>query len=387
MSFFHEKFKNQTDNELLEKINNPSGFQEEAVIAAMDLLIERGVELTEKQKALKVQINENQEQKKLANKPKEISKGRSRLYAFLLDLIVLAACSYGLGFLLMYLSLANEFITLGVSTLLIIGYFSIGNSKIFNGSTFGKRQLELSVVDLSNAPIPLTKSIIRTLVLIGPFFVFELLSKLEISFWLFDTLFSTLRISYFIAIIYFVLLDKNLRRSYHDILEKTIVIKSNKPQDFNNFPKKYLFIFVGIVAVILTVNIVLSIKPSPLANSFDEESIEQLQETLDKNTEVLIEIVEEIDRLDDIAKINKVKIHTTNNTYTDFIIDIQTSINPLGRKGDNLADKIFGTLEGKTLQIERLDNVQIVLRYGFTMTLAKYNAEKTKNYEPLKISR
>jgi hypothetical protein len=36
---------------------------------------------------------------------------------------------------------------------------------------------------------------------------------------------------------------------------------------------------------------------------------------------------------------------------------------------------------GKTLYIEQLDNIQIIFRYGFDLTLAKYNVEKTKNYE------
>lgn len=382
MSFFYEKFKNQTDNELLEKVNNPSGFQEDAVIAAIDLLIERGIELSDEQLAIRHKIEENQKQEKLANKPTEISKGRSRFYAFFLDLVVLAASSYAIGFLLMYLSLADEFITLGVSTVLIVGYFSIGNSKIFNGATFGKRQLNLSVVNSENQLITLKHSIQRSLLLIGPFFIFEFLSKIEISFWSFDILFSTLRMSYFIAIIFFVLADNNLKRSYHDLLQNTIVVKNQKSHDLEIFPKKYLWYYAGIVLVVLMVNIAIDLKSPSFETTFDEDSFEQLQTALDKNTEVLAEIVDEIDKLDNIAKINGVKIHTTNNTHTDFIIDIQTKINPLGVSGDKLANKVYGKVKGKPLQLERLDNIQVIMRYGFTMTLAKYNAEKTKNYEP-----
>ena len=380
MSYFYDKFKNHTEIELFEKVNNPSSYQEEAVIAAINILIERGVELSAGQIAIKqdYEIKDNIDITK--NKTKETSIGRSRFLAFLIDLIILAVCSYVIGFILMYLSLANEYITISASAILIIGYFSIGNSKFFSGSTFGKRKMNLSVVGKENESITFKQSILRSLLFLGPFFIFQILTKIEINSTFLSIILSTLKISYFVAIIFYFLVDKNLRRLYHDLIQETIVSKNKNYQKLENIPKKFSAYFGAIVLVIFIVNIAINFN-SLAPTSVDDETVEQLQATLDENMEVLTLIGKEIQGLDDIRKINGLNIKTTNNTQTDFIIDIQTEINPMGNQGDNLADKIYGTLNGKTLNIEKVDNVKVIMSYGFNMTLAKYNVEKTKNYK------
>lgn len=382
ISYFQEKFKNQSDIELLEKVNNPDGYQEDTVIASINILTERGIVLSQEQLAIKLDKETKESQSKTEISQKEVSLGKSRFVAFVIDLLVLSAISFAIGLILMYLSLANDFITLGTSAILIIGYFALGNSELFVGSTIGKRQMNLTVVDAENNLISLKKSLFRSLLLLGPFFLFDFISKLESDSTVLYIVTSTLTISYYIAIVYYFLIDKNLRRSYHDIIKGTIVIQNKSSQKIEVFPRKYSLYFVGIVAIVLTINLAINYTLLNSDSSFNEETIEQLQATLDNNSEVLTQIVEEIDQIANIAKINGVKINTTNNSQTDFIIDVQSKINPSGSEGDILADKIYHSLGGKTLQVERLDNIKIILRYGFTMTLAKYNSEKTKTYEP-----
>ncbi len=143
MNKFHEKYKDYSDDELVEILNDASRYQDDAVIAAIDILTERGVELSPEQKKIRVERASKPDVPTI--KSQEPTPGIDRLFAFFIDLIVLVICSFILGFILVTVSLANGYVPLTVSMILIIGYFAIGDSKLFDGATFGKKQMKLSV--------------------------------------------------------------------------------------------------------------------------------------------------------------------------------------------------------------------------------------------------
>ena len=80
------------------------------------------------------------------------------------------------------------------------------------------------------------------------------------------------------------------------------------------------------------------------------------------------------------SKISNLKDVRLNNNRTDLIIDVQSDFYPLDGSGENLATNIYNSLEGKRFQLDRLDNVKVIVNYGFQMTLAKYTLTFSKNW-------
>ncbi len=204
---------------------------------------------------------------------------------------------------------------------------------------------------------------------------------LKIDSGILDILISTVRFSYFIALLYFFFLDNKLRRLYHDLILKTFVKKDSESVSYEPFPRKNVVYYSCIVLLLLLIFTILNFRSETQTAAIDSSTAVQLQSTLAKNTSVFKQIIKELKSVDNVAAVNGLNINTTNNIRTDFIIDIQTKVNPTGDKGDIIANEVYKTLNGKTLYIEGLDNVQIILRYGFNMTLAKYTVEETKNFE------
>jgi uncharacterized RDD family membrane protein YckC len=381
MNTYHEKFKDKTDKELLEIVNNPSKFQNDAVIAAIDILTERGIELTEEQKAIKFTKESKPEASLSEKKIPKRNIGIKRLLAIIIDLIVLAAASYIVGYILMENSLANGFIPITVSALLIIGYFAIGNSNLLNGATYGKRKMKIKVTGEDNEPINLGKSLIRSLLLIGPFILLEYLDEIEINSSILSVLITTLQFSYFIALIFYFLMDRKLKRLYHDIIQKTFVSFNDETVNYKPFPKKYSYYYAGIVVLVFLTFITLNFQFGKQSDYHNESKTKEMQMVLDKNMEVFTQIIKEIKKIDDVETVNEINLRNSNDKQTDLVIDIQSKVKPSDYVGDNLAKKVYATLNGKNLYVDRIDNVLIKMRYGFDMPLAKFNSSKTIRYE------
>ncbi len=376
---FHEIFKNKTDKELLEIINSPDSYQKDAIIAATEILQERDVEVEQGHVDIVEELKVESKQEKETAEKADITLGWSIFFAMLIDLLLLSAISYAIGFLMMYLSLANQNMNLIVSAILIIGYFAIAHSKIFNGKTLGKRLLELEVVDKRGRHLSLIASLLRSLILIFPFFLFEFLDNLTLNSKILNIIIDTLSYSYIVSVFYFFLVDKQSRRSIHDLISETLVVKKDTYKEYKQLDNKFLNYFLGIVAILL----ILASTPYIDFNKNSVEtasSITNLQSTLTNNTEVFTEIINELSAMDGIEAMNEIKIKHVNNNRTDLIIDVQSDFYPLDGSGENLATNIYNSLEGKRFQLDRLDNVKVIVNYGFQMTLAKYTLTFSKNW-------
>lgn len=378
MNIFHSEYKERSNKELQDIVNNHFKFQDDAVVAAIDILTEREVKLSPEQEAIKITTKTKTAPKD--KKRPEKTMGQALLPALLIDLAVLSIISYLLGFILIYISLANEYTTLAASAILIIAYFSFGNSKLFDGATVGKKSMKLKVVNHDNSTISIQRSTLRTLLIIGPFFIFKYLDIVDTDSIILDLAILIFKTIYFTAIIYFYIIDKKLKRSYSDLLLKTFIIRADKSSDYTVFPRKFSYYFTAIAVSIVVICTLSNI--SLITDSKDIPETEQPQlTTLNNNVEVFKQIINEIKNIEGVSKINGFTLNTTNNIRTDLIISVQTEFIPINDKSDGFADKIYSTLIGKTFNIERLDNVKIVLKSGFNMTLATYDITNEKTYK------
>ena len=379
-NYFYTKFQKKTNSELERILNDPKSYTEDAVIAATRLLKYRQVELSEEQKATVEKIETRREEKKVLEeeqkKETELSLLTKRIIAFLIDLVVLSGLSYLIGFLLIGSSLIKEPWEPILSMTIILGYFVILNSSI-GKATIGKKVMRIKVESYNLKPLKITDSLIRYSLLISPFFLLNMLDNL--SFNSFGIL-TGLRYSYYIGIIYFLVTDKALRRSFHDLITQSFVIA--KTQENTNFvyPKKkiktYFFIASGVIVLFIVLN--LSTSYNTVTDTGDlETQAEQLEATINENMSTFESMISDIQKIDGVAEIEGISLNTTNGmTSLDITIRPKSFF-----ASDGLTDKVYDSLKGKELNVNRFDNVKIIKHYGFNMTLASFNKTETKSYE------
>jgi uncharacterized RDD family membrane protein YckC len=378
-NYFYKKFQKKADSELERVLNNQSSYTENAILAATHILKERKVELTEEQQLVVKNINLNIEKKKnlkeIRKKETELSLLQKRIIAFLIDLVVLSGISFLFGFLYIDTAIIREPWEPFFSLLLILGYFVLLNSNIGKG-TLGKRLMNITVKNHQFQMVNIIESLKRYSILIIPYFLFNTFDNL--SYNLFGVL-TGLKFSYYIAIFYFLLTDKEQRRSFHDLLTKSSVMPSDKKTINVDFPKKkiktFYFIISGVVLFFIVTNFSLNNNGNELVDF--EIQTEQLETTLNDNLSTFEYIANDIREIEGVSDLEGISLNTVNG-----IVNLEITIIPNSFYSNaELTDKVYESLNGKELTISRLDNVKIIKHYGFDMTLASFNKTETKNYK------
>lgn len=373
---FYNKFLKKSDSELKHIIDSSELYSEEAVLAASEILRTKQVELSNEQKAIPDKIKTNQEKRKAIaerrKKEAETSILAKRTLAFLIDLLLLSGISYTLGFLLIATPVIKDPWEPILSLIIILGYFAILNSNI-GGGTFGKRLLNLKVINYNLQPLGFLDSLKRYCLLIVPFFGFTLLKQLSLPSF---GIINGLEYSYFIAIFYFLFTDKPLRRSFHDLLSKSLVI-GNSPKDtiprYHTRKTKAYFIISGGMLLILICFNTITIKDQSDYNT----QLQQLKASLKNNQPTLETLIPNIQNVDGVSEIEGITLNNTNG-----ITSLEISVRPSTfHSNDDLNDNIYSASRDIALKIRDLDNVKIIKHYGFKMTLASYSRTETKTFE------
>ncbi|WP_200976100.1 RDD family protein [Echinicola sp. 20G] len=379
-NYFYKKFQKKADSELERILNDTKSYTEDAVIAATQLLKERQVELSEEQKSaveiIETRIEEKKVIEEVRKKETELSPVAKRIIALLIDLAILSGLSYLTGFLLIGTPLVKTPWEPILSMIIILGYFAVFNSSI-GKKTIGKNVMHIKVVDYNFQSLKFTNSLVRYSLLIAPFFLLNILDNM--SFNSFGIL-SGLRYAYYIGIFYFLITDKERRRSFHDLITKSFVSSENSEKTNFVYPNKklktYYFIASGIIALFIILNLSSRLNTTNNMSDFEAQA-EQLEKTLNENMTTFESIISDIQEIDGVAEIEGISLNTTNG-----ITSLDITIRPSSFfANDGLTSEVYESLKGKELRVNRLDNVKIKKHYGFDMTLASFNRTETKNFE------
>jgi len=148
-----------------------------------------------------------------------------RIFAFLIDSILLGIVGASLGFFFF-----DEFAKLGQSGRLIgfviaILYFGLLNSSIGNGQTIGKRLLKIKVISaVDDSLISLPKSAWRYLVLALPFYCNNLILPIENQILM--ILLALVVFGMGGLLFYLYIFNRKTRQSLHDLAAKTLVVQN-----------------------------------------------------------------------------------------------------------------------------------------------------------------
>ncbi len=186
-----------------------------------------------------------------------LSKFWARIWALLIDSIILGIFGFILGSIFY-----NFFTSLGENAKLIgwiisLFYFSILNSKLYKGQTFGKKILNIKVVAINGDFIDLKKSFVRALILTTPFFINGLKIKGLSTFSPVSVIQGLVISTIGLGIIIFYIFNKATRQSLHDLAVKTYVVQDYKNDKITVMPKiKKLpfYITAGIFVVTLGIS-------------------------------------------------------------------------------------------------------------------------------------
>lgn len=187
-----------------------------------------------------------------------LSKFWTRIWALLIDTVILGFIGFILGFIF-----KTFFISLGENAKIIgwiisLAYFSILNSSLNNGQTFGKKIMNIQVVDIRGGTINLKESFVRTLIFITPFFLNGFRIPGTNLFSVFTIIQSIIIFTFGIGSILFYIFNKETRQSIHDIIAKTYVAEENRNEEITLMPKfgkLPLFVLGGLLIVVSTFTI------------------------------------------------------------------------------------------------------------------------------------
>lgn len=187
-----------------------------------------------------------------------LSKFWSRIWALLIDSLILGVFGYILG-----LIFNNFFISLGENAKLIgwfisLAYFSFLNSNLHNGQTFGKKMMSIQVVDINGNPVSLKTSFIRALVYTTPFFLNGFKIPGSHTFSIISIIQGMIIFTVGLGIIVFYIFNKETRQSLHDILAKTYVVQEYRNNEVSFMPaikKLPIYITGGIFLIVIATSI------------------------------------------------------------------------------------------------------------------------------------
>ncbi|WP_027379755.1 RDD family protein [Chryseobacterium daeguense] len=166
-----------------------------------------------------------------------LSKFWIRIWAMLIDFIILGIFGFILGIIF-----NTYFISIGEKAKLIgwlvsLLYFSVLNSKINHGQTFGKKLMRIQVVDIQGKFISLKTSFIRALIFTTPFFLNGLKIKGISTFSPVTIIQAIIIFTIGLGIIVFYIFNKSTRQSVHDIAVKTYVVQDYRDRELSVIPK------------------------------------------------------------------------------------------------------------------------------------------------------
>ena len=364
---YKKELSESSDSDLLSLIRNPKSLDNERFSEIIEELKKRGYsdEIT------------NVEADLIKQKP-IYSKFWNRVGAYLVDMLVLGIIGFILG-----LFLRDTFVQLGSQALLVgfiisLVYFGFGNSRIFNGQTFGKRALNIRVVDKNQDSVSLKISLLRTLIYTVPYFFlnYGLNGSTQYS-----TLFiakGILLLSFLIVLPVHFILNTSTRQAIHDLILKTYVVElSAYPGQQLKKSKLSPLIYSGGVLIILIAAFVLfSFQNKNLIET--SKNLIPISEQIDRNSEVQNSAISL-----NSSTLRRLGSNENSSTTHSLVLNIELNKNLISEiNPEDIAELSFVQDAIKTIlkdvtNAKRLDFIQVNLIYGYNTGIYKSSNSMT----------
>lgn len=299
---------------------------------------------------------------------RKISGFWRRLFAFLIDTIVLGIAGFFLGKLLgaKAYELGNWALLIGFMIAML--YYGILNSGLGKGQTIGKRILKIQVVNSQGQTIQFKRALIRTFVLVAPQFTSNLLlpphmqSNLIIS-----GLLYFINIGLGFGLIYFYIFNRKTRQSIHDLLCSTFVVKK-EPEGNLNAPEVWR-VHYGIYVVVLLIFVIAPyiIKPS-LDSKFNFAEIEVLQR--------------EIYEIEGLQAVSVTDNYIYQNQKTLNSLNIAVNKSGIPSLANEVIDKTAEVVVNNYQKVEEKDILAISVTYQYNFGIFRWHRTYNKWMPP-----
>jgi uncharacterized RDD family membrane protein YckC len=160
--------------------------------------------------------------------PPEIAGFWRRSAAFLIDTLLLGLVGMCLG-----LVFGEQFEAMGawgrmVGFLVMVAYFGSMDSRLYQGSSLGKRALDIRVVTTAGAPLGVGRAVLRGAVFYMPYFLNNVALGNGYSNIVLPALQAVLVFGLGGATAYLYLFNRRTRQSIHDLLVGSIVVRARR---------------------------------------------------------------------------------------------------------------------------------------------------------------
>lgn len=296
-----------------------------------------------------------------------------RIVALVIDTIILGIVGQCLGVIL-----ETTFVAMGslgrlVGFFIALAYFGIFNSKLVNGQTFGKRFLNIRVVDSNNEPLEVYRSIARYSILAIPFSLNGMQFPDEFLTSFFIYILSMIVFGGLASVIYLYIFNRTTRQSLHDISIGSYVVNVGAQQQFvGNVWKPHfvivaLFFLTAAIVPIFTLNMAQQEPFVDLMASrkavMEHPSVQFAGVSYGKSTFTSIES------------------GTTETTYTSAKVSLLQ--NDIANEG--LARSLAISIVDNYQESIRKDVLQIHLVYGFDIGIASRWNTHTHRFNPREL--
>ena len=298
-----------------------------------------------------------------------ISKFWTRIWAFLIDSLILGVIGYLLGLMIQdfLISIGSYGMILGL--IITLTYQTICNSELANGQTLGKRFMDIQVVDVNGDLIGVGKSLLRALILSFPYFTFNL-SIPGLADTSFVSLVKTIGLlSIVIGVVVFYIFNKQTRQSLHDLIIGTYVAtleENDEPSPIPSMTRTPFYVFGGLVLLLIGLSIY-------SANSNAVQNVSNTYTKISKIEGVLN------------ANINErtTYINGTTTLAYETILSVKTLPEDDLEKDKNVRQAVLIILSDVP-NINNFNVITIALNRGFNIGIASHNSTKTVSYSPSK---
>jgi len=172
-----------------------------------------------------------------------------RVLAFLLDSIILAMVGWILGFFFGDVFMRMGGWERGIGFAIALLYFAPLNSRLGGGQTIGKRALRIRVVSKTGTLLGLGRSLVRSTVLMLPYFV----NGMPIPMKFLDagggTLFSVVVFGGGLALLYLLVFNAKTRQSLHDLVVGSYVVRTGS--EAAEKPRMWAAHYVFVAAILV----------------------------------------------------------------------------------------------------------------------------------------